>query len=217
MPRHNRPPPVPEHACNNLQSSSDDDESACPDYMDPELDLYRPPVPIPQGTKANFVRRGGYNTPADYIPNIDKLMPGIREDDEFLSNTQYVDPEKVFTNGPNIDIVSKKTENSGEMYTDGKKFVFYLFRTQIIRLLRSFISQTISSENVRKKYLKMGICTSKCLQNKQKTRTSKHVKAFFNQHLRDRYITKDIIFSIGYSFLGSLPNNKLQAINVLHF
>ena len=90
------------------------------------MDLYRPPVPIPQGRRANSARRGGYNTPADYIPNIDKLMPGIKEDDEFLHNTQYVDPEKVFTNGPNIGIVSKKTENDEEMYTDGKKFTLYL-------------------------------------------------------------------------------------------
>lgn len=176
VPRHNRPPPVPEHSSNNLQSSSDDEESACPDYMDPELDLYRPPVPIPQGRRANSVRRGGYNTPADYIPNIDKLMHD-KEDDEFLHNTQYVDPEKVFTNGPSIAIVSKKTEDDEEMYTDGKKVTFYFFRRLLFyffrteSLLQSFISQTISNEKVRKRYLKIGICTSKCLQNKRKIRT----------------------------------------------
>ena len=83
--------------------------------------------------------------------------------------------------------VSKKTENDEEICTDGKKFTLYLVRAQIKRLLRSFISQTISKEIVRKRYLKMGICTS--LQNKRKTRTSKHVRTFVNQHFRCRYIT----------------------------
>ena len=148
VPRHNRPPPVPEHSCNNLQSSSDDEESACPDYMDPELDLYRPPVPIPQGRRANSVRRGGYNTPADYIPNIDKLMHD-KEDDEFLHNTQYVDPEKVFTNGPSIAIVSKKTENDEEMYTDGKKVTFYFLRTE-----RACYNRLSAKQYQVKKYVK---------------------------------------------------------------
>jgi len=84
---HTLPPQVPYHAQNNLQSSSSDEDIACPDYTDPELALYKPPVPI---TKIETLRRGSFFTPTDYIPNIESFVPDINEDEE------YQDPEMAF-------------------------------------------------------------------------------------------------------------------------